>query len=163
MASGIDDAFIVGYKEVKALYDTEKLPECVKKARELIADPAIPRYHHMLTLIILASILEDWNEAKNCLVKANGLWYIIRRGNLPGQDKEVDKVMDKIWEELNKVEEALRKEEVRPWDLRIEIFETVETHDLDVAAARESIEDLHIHIDERLNTPITSSSCYRQC
>jgi hypothetical protein len=136
-----------GHSKVRALFDAEKLPECLKEARKFIADPAIPRYHHMLTLILLALILKDWEQAKRCYVRANGFWYIVRRQNPPGQNKEVDEAMDGIRKELDMVNEVLWEDQFAYLDDEVVEADEPSSCDPDVATTSERMEALHI--DER--------------
>ena len=56
----IDRAFTDAFNEVNQLYRDDKLGECIEKARSLLRESALPRYHRMRTLVLLGSTLEDW-------------------------------------------------------------------------------------------------------
>lgn len=59
----IDIRFMNEFNEANELYINDQLDECIAKARDLLQDPAIPRYHHMKTLVLLGSTLGEWEEA----------------------------------------------------------------------------------------------------
>lgn len=55
----INRQFFDAYSEAVALYNADRLDECVDKAREMLSDASIPRYHRMRTLVLLGSTLGD--------------------------------------------------------------------------------------------------------
>jgi hypothetical protein len=76
-ADAIDKAFTNGFNEAAELYDADRLVECEKMARELLAKPYIPRYHSMKTQILLGSIVGDWYEACDFRIAAETMWRIV--------------------------------------------------------------------------------------
>jgi hypothetical protein len=54
-----DKYFTDGLHEAADLHNNVRLDECIEKTRALLAHPSIPQYHHMRTLITLASTLGD--------------------------------------------------------------------------------------------------------
>lgn len=51
------------YNKVLALYnEDDKLEECISAAQDLLEDPGLPRYLRILTLIILGTSFDDWDD-----------------------------------------------------------------------------------------------------
>jgi hypothetical protein len=53
--SVIDRAFAEAFRKLNKYYEYDKLDTCVEKARELLQDTALPRYHRIGTLVLLGS------------------------------------------------------------------------------------------------------------
>ncbi|SMR61855.1 unnamed protein product [Zymoseptoria tritici ST99CH_1E4] len=64
----------------------------------------------MRALILLRNILGGWEEAKDCFVKAQALWRIIRRWQPVGQDAEADEALDELRVCLDQLEGALAED-----------------------------------------------------
>jgi hypothetical protein len=47
--------FTDAFNEANKLYDEDDLEACIVKCRELLEDPAMPRYCRMRTLVLLGS------------------------------------------------------------------------------------------------------------
>jgi hypothetical protein len=85
--SVIDRAFAEAFRKLNKYYEYDKLDTCVEKARELLQDTALPRYHRIGTLVLLGSAMEygcsspflierlpfhrDWREGRLGCVEAD--------------------------------------------------------------------------------------------
>lgn len=132
----IDEAFTAAFNEANELYRNDRLEECAAKCRELLDDSAAPKYHRMKTLILLGSILSDWDDADDCRLAAENLWSIVRRRHPEGADSTVDGIMAEIRESLDDMYTALEK-------------------DAGVAETLAELEDLNIDIDPPGHPSIT--------
>jgi hypothetical protein len=56
--SVIDHAFNEAFNELGKYYDDDELDTCVEKARELLQNSALSRYHRIRTLVLLGSTAE---------------------------------------------------------------------------------------------------------
>ncbi|KAH5599321.1 hypothetical protein HBI81_068510 [Parastagonospora nodorum] len=148
----IDVQFTDAFNEAKALYDADRLDECIAKARELLEDPAIPRYHQIKTLILLGSTLGEWSDANSCLVDAEALWALTRRWHPEGEDKDVDIFMAEIRTSLDELAGVLREEEPEDYDMDDAIEEVLHEHDEQVADAQMMMEDLDLDQDNHEET-----------
>ncbi|KAH4146496.1 hypothetical protein HBH44_241520 [Parastagonospora nodorum] len=148
----IDVQFTDAFNEAKALYDADRLDECIAKARELLEDPAIPRYHQIKTLILLGSTLGEWSDANSCLVDAEALWALTRRWHPEGEDKDVDIFMAEIRTSLDELAGVLREEEPEDYDMDDAIEEVLHEHDEQVADAQMMMEDLDLDQDSHEET-----------
>jgi hypothetical protein len=54
----IDRTFNEAFNELSKYYEDDELETCVEKARELLQNSALPRYHHIRTLVLLGSAVE---------------------------------------------------------------------------------------------------------
>ncbi|OBT84721.1 hypothetical protein VE02_06095 [Pseudogymnoascus sp. 03VT05] len=63
------------YNTVLALYnEDDKEEECINAAQDLLEDPDLPRYLRILTLIILGTSVDDWDDSETCRLEAKRLW-----------------------------------------------------------------------------------------
>jgi hypothetical protein len=53
-----DRAFTEAFNELNKYYEDDELDTCVEKARELLQDRALPRYHRIRTLVLYGSAVE---------------------------------------------------------------------------------------------------------
>lgn len=90
----------------------DHLDECIAKARDLLQDPATPRYHRMETLVLLDSTSGEWQEADECCAMADALWRVTRRWKPGGQTADVDDAPSELRAEIDGLRQAL--EEDRP-------------------------------------------------
>jgi len=51
-------AFTEAINELNKYYVDHELDTCIEKARELLQDSALPRYHRIRTLVLLGSAVE---------------------------------------------------------------------------------------------------------
>jgi hypothetical protein len=96
MTSIIDEQFTKALNAAYNLYHDDRLQECQKAASDLLGDDAIPRYHRMKVLILLASILGDWEDANECRVDAWALYNLVRRWHPVGNNLTADEALDEI-------------------------------------------------------------------
>lgn len=81
----LDQVFNEGYGEAAKYYHEERLEECIEKNTcELLNDPAVPLYPRIKLLILPGAVAEDWSEANDCCVNAEGLRRMVRNWNSVG-------------------------------------------------------------------------------
>ncbi|KAH7083686.1 hypothetical protein FB567DRAFT_550724 [Paraphoma chrysanthemicola] len=100
-----------GFSAAAELYQQDEYEQCIVALRELLADPAIPRYHHIKCLTLLGGTLGDWQEAYACFVKAETIWRITKRWYCDDKDPEVREGLDDLREGLNELKQALSDDE----------------------------------------------------
>jgi hypothetical protein len=140
----IDSQFTDGFNEANALWEQDRLEECIVKAHELLAEQAIPRYHRMKTLLLLASTVGDWYEANSYRVEAEALWQIVRRWHPEGEDENIDGHMAEIRGILEDADRMLQEEEPKDYDLDDEVQHMVRNHDEEVADAQAMMQDMDL-------------------
>ncbi|KAJ5022896.1 hypothetical protein PSV08DRAFT_250439 [Bipolaris maydis] len=138
----INIRFCEEFNNAKALHDDGRLDECVAKARGMLEDPDIPRYHRIKTLLMLASALEDPYEASKCWLDATALWTSIRFWNPEGQNSKLDELMEEIRMSLEELSKAVENEEAEEHDESI-----VHVHDDQVADTQAMIQRMEINED----------------
>jgi len=89
------------------LYNADILEKCEQVTKKLVNHHAIPLYHHTKALCILASIVEDDDEAWSYYSEAEALWRMVRRASDNGDIKDVDESLDEIREELDELKREL--------------------------------------------------------
>lgn len=130
VGSDIARQFNEDLNEANALYDRGRLNECIEKARAILGDPAILRYHRLKTLIPLSSTLRSWHEADKCRASAEIWWIIVRRWNCVGEDKTIDIYMAEICDDLDELTILLKaKEPSDPEDMLSEEDDEEEEED----------------------------------
>jgi hypothetical protein len=154
MTSIIEDQFTDALNAAYKLYHEDRLLECQKAALDLLEDYAMPRYHRMKVLILLASILGDWEEANQCRIDAWALYRLVRRWHTIGNGLITDEALDEILVQLGEVDSALEEDAPKEWTLA-EVQEPVEIviHNAedDIEATREELEDFNMAEDDTAN------------
>jgi hypothetical protein len=138
----IDKFFTDGVNEAGNLYNDDRLDECIEKTRNLLADGAIPRYHRMKALILLASTLGDWEEANDCHVEAETSWRVVRRWHPEGEDLELDKHMEHLRKSLDEVRDVLGETEPEDYDFDDIVDDRTTAHEEHVKDATASMGSL---------------------
>jgi hypothetical protein len=155
MTSIIDEQFTKALNAAYKLYQEDRLLECQKAALDLLEDDVIPRYHRMKVLILLASILGDWEEANQCRVDAWALYNLVRRWHPVGNNLTADESLDQILVQLREVDSALEEGAPEEWTLA-EVQESVEIviHNAedDIEATRQELEVFNMAEDAAANT-----------
>lgn len=101
------------------------------KARELLQDSALPRYHRTRTLALRGSVVEhgctlpsldkclpfhsDRRENKRCCVEADILWRVVRRLHADENEKN-DSAMDELRDYILELRAVLDKEQAKAGD-----------------------------------------------
>jgi hypothetical protein len=68
-----------GFDTAARLFRQNTYEQCIDALRELLADPVIPRYHHMRCLTLLSDTLGGWDKAHSSYVKAGTIRRITKR------------------------------------------------------------------------------------
>ncbi|KAL1592497.1 hypothetical protein SLS59_009730 [Nothophoma quercina] len=110
-ASIINQRFSKDLNEAIRLFDIGQTDECLALGMDILEDSACPRYHRMKTLVLLGSVIADWNDANQCRVDAEALWQTTRNYYPEGFDKATDEHMHEVREKLDGLIEVLDKEE----------------------------------------------------
>ena len=99
----IDRQFTMGFNAAVELREQDEFDQCIEVLRGLLADYAIPRYHRMRCLTMLACTLEDWHEAYTCYVKGETIWRITKQWHRNGTNPTVNRTLDELHETLEEV------------------------------------------------------------
>jgi hypothetical protein len=137
----IDEAFTNGFNEANDLYNEGILDRCIEKSYALLNDPAIPIFHRIKTLILLASTLGDWNDANEHRIEAETLWRAVRRWHPQGRDTIVDEHMTEIRGTLDELDAVLREEELEDIDVDEPMMNSME-------ASNEGVQDTQTEVQE---------------
>jgi hypothetical protein len=107
----IDQHFTDGFNHAHDLFLADRLEECEAAAFALLREETIPRYHKMRTLILLGTIVGDWNEAHRYHVAAEAMWRYVRRYHPVGADEGVERAIAELRELLDDLNDALMGDE----------------------------------------------------
>lgn len=140
----IDEKFTAAVNEALKLFDQDQLEECEIKAREILDDRACPGYHRMKTLILLGSILGDWDEANTCRIYAHSLWVIARRHWPEGKDARIEQALEEVRGLIQDLGGVLAEEVPREEDFTRADDEVVAKHDANVEETREWMDNLDL-------------------
>jgi hypothetical protein len=154
MTSIIHEQFTKALNAAFKLYHEDRLIECQEAALDLLEDYAMPRYHRIKVLMLLASILGDWEEADQCRIDAWALYRLVRRWHTVGNDLIADEALDEILVQLREVDSALEEDAPEEWRLA-EVQESVEivipNAEDDIEATREGLEVFNMVEDDTAN------------
>ncbi|EME77358.1 uncharacterized protein MYCFIDRAFT_88718 [Pseudocercospora fijiensis CIRAD86] len=106
----ITKPFTDEFNAIQKLYAEGKINECISRARDLIAEPAIPRYHNIRTLLILVNAVPARKEAWRFLEDAQVLFHLVRRFHLEGEDADIDKTIQELWDSISELKQMLTGE-----------------------------------------------------
>lgn len=57
------------HNEARALFDSGRLREVIRKAQEFLDEAVLPRYHRVRTLLLLSTCVKSWQDTQDCLDK----------------------------------------------------------------------------------------------
>lgn len=108
----------------------------------------------MKVLILLASILGDWEEANQCRDDAWALYNLVRRWHPVGNDLTADEALDEILVQLRDIDSALEEDGPEEWTCAegqesLEIV--VHNAEDDIEATRKELEVLNMAEDDTAN------------
>ena len=113
----IDSQFSDAFDALHKLYDNDELDQCIAGAESLLQNNALPRYHRIKTLLLLASTVGDRSDAEGYRSQAELLWRIVRRWNPEGEDDKVDEALAETRITLDEVKGVLAGERVEEDEL----------------------------------------------
>jgi hypothetical protein len=128
-SDSINKAFTDAVNEAGDLYENDRLDECIEKTRALLAVPAVPRYHRMKALILLASVVHDWEEASDCHVAVESLWRVVRRWHPEGEDAELDAFMKDLRDSIDGVGDVLEQTDPVDYEFEDAVKGSITTHE----------------------------------
>jgi len=131
--SPIDEQFDAACNELCKLYNSDQLEKCIEQAKLLLDDPAIPRFHRIKTLFMLASTLGDWYEAERHRAHGELLWRIARHWNPAGQDAELDEAMNELRDLHDELKKGLDAEKPANDDFEVVMAEELAAYEAEMA------------------------------
>lgn len=132
MATGesiIDKQFSEAYNTIFELYQNDQLEECESEAKQLLEDPAIPRYHRIKTYLLLGSCVEEWTEAESYRSRAETLWRIVRRWHQEGEDAKIDAALQELRTSLDFLQQDLENDRPEEYDFEATVEGQLADHD----------------------------------
>ncbi|CAN9216763.1 unnamed protein product [Alternaria alternata] len=112
----IDRQFSLGFNAAVELHKQHEFDDCIKALRNLLADDAIPRYHRIKCLALLACLLDDWHEGYSCYIKAETIWRIAKQWHHDETNPVIIKSLDHLHECLEEAKQILFEDDERPED-----------------------------------------------
>lgn len=102
-----DIAFDTDLRRAWATYENDNLDNCEELLRKMNNDPAVPRYHRVRALVMLASIVEPWVEANEFRLTAERLYMMVRTYHSEGNNPSIDRSLAELRGELDGLKTAL--------------------------------------------------------
>lgn len=96
--------------EAASVEDELALKMCIAQARVLLDDNSLPRYHRIKTLLLLTSVVGDYEEAMKFHMDASNLLRVARLQNPMGVDSRKDTAIDELNESLDDLRAVLKEE-----------------------------------------------------
>lgn len=107
-------------------YEDDELDTCVEEPRELLQYNALPRYHCMMTPMLLGSAMKygcsspfsdkslpfhsDWHEERRCCIEADTLWWFVRRLHPAGENEKNDATVTQLRDYILELRAVIDKE-----------------------------------------------------
>ncbi|KAH6639701.1 hypothetical protein C7974DRAFT_422221 [Boeremia exigua] len=156
----IDKKFIDGFNEALDLFNADRLVECESALFALLNEETMPRYHRMKVLILLGTIVGDWEEASRYHVAADAMWHIARSLQPEGADEEAEKHFAELRESLDELDAVLKDD--APSEYRDDTAyedDSVSTVEDDEEEHDAGVEDIHAEMNDLKldNTPALPS------
>ncbi|KAI4611171.1 hypothetical protein J4E83_008114 [Alternaria metachromatica] len=102
----------------------------------------------MKALMLLASTLDDWEDANNCHVEAETLWRVHRRRHPEGENAALDMYMDELREFLDEVGVELERTKSGDYDPENDVDDNIAAHEEHVKDATDAMETLQMTDNE---------------
>ncbi|KFY78580.1 hypothetical protein V499_02277 [Pseudogymnoascus sp. VKM F-103] len=94
------------YNKALELYnDGDKEEECIAAAQDLLENPDLPRYHRIMTLILLSAASTNWNDAEDSRLEAERLWDQTHRHYSRVDDPDASQALTELRVDLDVVKE----------------------------------------------------------
>ncbi|KAH6633737.1 hypothetical protein C7974DRAFT_375781 [Boeremia exigua] len=101
------------FRKALRLCNVGESDECVSLGRNILDDATCPLYYRMKTMILLESVITDWNDANECRADAE-MWLVATRRPFPEIFSVVaDEQLHDIRKDLDILTEGLDNEELR--------------------------------------------------
>ena len=84
----------------------------------------------MKALMLLASTLDDWEDANNCHVEAETLWRVHRHRHPEGENAALDMYMDELREFLDEVGVELKRTKPGNYELEEDVDDDIAAHEV---------------------------------
>lgn len=116
-SDAINRRFTKEYNRLQNVYatadedDADALNACIRGAKALLEDFAIPRFHRIKTLLLLTSVVPDVHEARTYHWEAEALWRVVRAYEPKGANVLVEEGLEQIRESIEELRSALEHEE----------------------------------------------------
>ncbi|KFZ02387.1 hypothetical protein V501_09577 [Pseudogymnoascus sp. VKM F-4519 (FW-2642)] len=144
------------YNKALALYnDGDKEEECIAAAQDLLENPDLPRYHRIMTLILLSAASTNWNDAEDSRLEAERLWDQTYRHYSRVDDPDASQALAELRVDLDAVKE-LQIEELEKLDrmfgeydgeYEMDDEEEEDGEEYEKEQEREREEDMEIDVD----------------
>ncbi|OBT96284.1 hypothetical protein VE01_05795 [Pseudogymnoascus verrucosus] len=142
------------YNKALALYnDGDKEEECIAAAQDLLQKPDLPRYHRIMTLILLSAASTNWNDAEDSRLEAERLWDQTHRHYSRVDDPDASQTLTELRVDLDVVKE-LQIEELEKlermfgeYDGEYDVDDEEEGDEEEYEKEQEREEDVEIDVD----------------
>ena len=99
------EGFSQMYDAAADLIDFDALEESINAAKLLVERSDLPLYYRVKTLMLLGTMIKDWNLAEIYRQEAEDVWHDAHRCNPPGKDVAVDTSLEYLRECLDQLKE----------------------------------------------------------
>jgi hypothetical protein len=106
-----------------------------------LSDPTLPPYYVMNYCILIASALDDWNEAEIWIFSALHVWNRAHAEGVSTNDNDSLAALDEIWGRLGTLEEQRLEDLTGMTKEEGDVMDTVLGEDMDVDLAEQELSE----------------------
>lgn len=119
------------------------------RSQDLLQDPGLPRYLRILTLIILGTSFDDWDDTETCRLEAEHLWEQARRQYAALDIPDAFQAFSKLRVQLDAFDKMQREglEMIRNLDGKYEVDDEEEEDEEKGVKEEEREADVEIDVD----------------
>lgn len=99
--------FAQALNQLLGFYEAEELQKCADGAQDLLDDPALPRYHRIKTLVLLAHCLDEYADILDCSWEAERLYLVARDAFPSGEDAPSNEALLELRTSLDELKKYL--------------------------------------------------------
>ncbi|KAK3634021.1 hypothetical protein LTR56_015489 [Elasticomyces elasticus] len=109
----LSDSFDRRYNEIFDLYEAgDQNDRVLEEADKMLHDSWLPRYHRIKLYLLIAAVLDDWEECGKLIDKSEMLWRMARSVIPPGTSQDSEEALAELRESIDSVREAHEEERV---------------------------------------------------
>ncbi|KAK4898733.1 hypothetical protein LTR27_003906 [Elasticomyces elasticus] len=109
----LSDSFDRRYNGIFDLYEAgDQYDRVLEEADKMLRVSGLPRYHRIKLYLLIAAVLDDWEECGKLIEKSETLWRMARSLIPPDASQDSEEVLAELRESIDSVREAHEEERI---------------------------------------------------
>ncbi|KAK4949300.1 hypothetical protein LTR10_011917 [Elasticomyces elasticus] len=106
----VSDSFDKRYNKIFDLYEAGDNDKVLEEADNMFHDSGLPRYHRIKLYLLIAAVLDDWEECGKLIERSETLWKMARSFIPPGASQGSEEALAELRESIDSVKAAHQEE-----------------------------------------------------